>query len=156
MQPQPYQPIPPVQNGTHSQIHHDQLQLQQQQHLAYPPLSHPGYGAHLAPPVYPTSNGAVPTGPLIDAAAAAAEKRSSFVSSASTNSTLTGDGGPIPLTVKNLEEEHRRKSGVAMINGSLDSWDYVYRQLENIGYTKDQVGCVSRDPHELSLPWASI
>ena len=144
MQPQPYQPIPPVQNGTHSQIHHDQLQLQQ--HLAYPPLSHPGYGAHLAPPVYPTSNGAVPTGPLIDAAAAAAEKRSSFVSSASTNSTLTGDGGPIPLTVKNLEEEHRRKSGVAMINGSLDSWDYVYRQLENIGYTKDQVGCVSRDP----------
>ena len=65
---------------------------------------------------------------------------SSFVSSASTNSTLTcGDGGPIPLTVKNLEEEHRRKSGAVMLNGSLDSWDYVYRQLENIGYTKDQV-----------------
>ena len=66
--------------------------------------------------------------------------RSSFVSStASTNSTLTFDGGPIPVTVKNLEEEVRRKSGVAMLNGSLDSWDYVYRQLENIGYTKDQV-----------------
>ena len=98
--------------------------------------------------MYPTSNGsavaAIPTGHLIDvsaaAAAAAAEKRSSFVSSTSTNSTLTGDGCPIPLTVKNLEEEHRRKSGVAMLNGSLDSWDYVYRQLENIGYTKDQVG----------------
>ena len=98
--------------------------------------------------MYSSSNGAIPTGHLIDvsaaaaaAAAASAEKRSSFVSSASTNSTLTGDGaGPIPLTVKNLEEEHRRKSGVAMLNGSLDSWDYVYRQLENIGYTKDQVG----------------
>ena len=24
-------------------------------------------------------------------------------------------------------------------NGTLENWDYVYRQLENIGYTKDQV-----------------
>ena len=128
---QQYQVYPPIQNGA---IPH---QLQQQQQYLTP------YG-QLAPPVFPAaSNGyatAIPTGHLVDisaAAAAEAEKRNSLVSSTSTNSTLTGDGGPIPLTVKNLEEEHRRKSGVG-------SWDYVYRQLENIGYTKDQVRLVLR------------
>ena len=59
--------------------------------------------------------------------------------------------GPIPLTIKHLEEENKRKSMLVqpeMTNGrigngngnnSLETWDYVYRQLENIGYTKDQV-----------------
>ncbi len=65
------------------------------------------------------------------------DKRSSFVSSTgSTNSTLTGAGSQIPLTVKNLEDDYKRKS---VLDGSLDSWDYVYRQLESIGYSKDQV-----------------
>ena len=67
-------------------------------------------------------------------------------SSSSSTSTLPGQGGPIPLTVKQLEDENRRKSVLeaaasAVTQGtknSLESWDYVYRQLENSGYTKDQ------------------
>lgn len=52
----------------------------------------------------------------------------------------------IPLTVKSLEEESKRKS--TLLDGrSLESWDYVYRQLESIGYTKDQ----SERPDVLAL-----
>lgn len=69
-------------------------------------------------------------------------------SSASSTSTLTGTRGPIPLTIKTLEAENRRKTllaeaAAAAANANdaknpLESWDYVYRQLESIGYTKDQ------------------
>ena len=67
-------------------------------------------------------------------------------SSSSSTSTLPGQGGPIPVTVKQLEDENRRKSvleaaATAVTQGtknSLESWDYVYRQLENSGYSKDQ------------------
>ena len=58
-------------------------------------------------------------------------------------------GGPIPLTIKHYEEEQKRKTlvdpGTHMNNNgggdgrtAMDSWDYVYRELESIGYTKDQ------------------
>ena len=69
-------------------------------------------------------------------------------SSTSSNSTLTGTRGPIPLTIKHLEAENRRKTLLAEAAAAaasaneaknpLESWDYVYRQLESIGYTKDQ------------------
>ena len=67
-------------------------------------------------------------------------------SSSSSGSTLPGQGGPIPLTVKQLEDDQRRKSvleaaGIAVSQGTKngsESWDYVYRQLENSGYSKDQ------------------
>ena len=67
-------------------------------------------------------------------------------SSSSSGSTLPGQGGPIPLTVKQFEDEQRRKSvleaaGIAVSQGNKnasESWDYVYRQLENSGYSKDQ------------------
>jgi hypothetical protein len=67
-------------------------------------------------------------------------------SSSSSTSTLPGQGGPIPVTVKQLEDENRRKSvleaaATAVTQGGkneLESWDYVYRQLENSGYSKDQ------------------
>merc|ERR1712241_916707 len=69
-------------------------------------------------------------------------------SSASSTSTLTGQRGPIPLTIKQLEQDNRRKTllaeaAAAAVNANeaknpLESWDYVYRQLESIGYTKDQ------------------
>jgi hypothetical protein len=56
---------------------------------------------------------------------------------------------PIPLTIKHLEEENKRKSMLMMPdanarvgNQSLENWDYVYRQLETIGYTKDQVSII--------------
>ena len=45
-----------------------------------------------------------------------------------------------------IEEENKRKSMLLMPetngragNAPLETWDYVYRQLETIGYTKDQV-----------------
>jgi hypothetical protein len=72
-------------------------------------------------------------------------------SSGSSTSTVTGRSAPIPLTIKHLEEENKRKSMIGDLslngtrngngngNGTLENWDYVYRQLENIGYTKDQV-----------------
>jgi hypothetical protein len=67
-------------------------------------------------------------------------------SSSSSTSTLPGQGAPIPITVKQLEDENRRKSvleaaATAVTQGGkneLESWDYVYRQLENSGYSKDQ------------------
>jgi len=69
-------------------------------------------------------------------------------SSASSTSTLTGQRGPIPLTIKTLEAENKRKTllaeaaaaaaGANEAKNPLESWDYVYRQLESIGYTKDQ------------------
>jgi len=69
-------------------------------------------------------------------------------SGASSTSTLTGQRGPIPLTIKTLEAENKRKTllaeaaaaaaGANEAKNPLESWDYVYRQLECIGYTKDQ------------------
>ena len=93
------------------------------------------------------SNGHVPTAKLVDLAhdVRQTEERNS---SGSSTSTVTGRAAaPIPLTIKHLEEENKRKSmmlAAPEMNGrtgtdSLENWDYVYRQLENIGYTKDQV-----------------
>ena len=64
------------------------------------------------------------------------------LSSAGSNSG-GGSAVAIPLTVKSLEEENRRKSAMILQAGNGvgtvdETWDYVYRQLENIGYTKDQ------------------
>ena len=93
-----------------------------------------------------TAVASVPIGKLVDVSHDQVGREGS---SGSSTSTVTGRPGPIPLTIKHLEEEHKRKS---MINGgqqqpagnhngnSLENWDYVYRQLETIGYTKDQVG----------------
>merc|ERR1712241_1425001 len=50
------------------------------------------------------------------------------------------------MGVKQLEDENRRKSVLDAAatavsqkgKNELESWDYVYRQLENSGYSKDQ------------------
>ena len=58
-------------------------------------------------------------------------------SSGSSTSTLTGQRGPIPLTIKQLEADSRRKTllaeaAAAAANANeaknpLECWDYVYR-----------------------------
>jgi len=100
-----------------------------------------------------TPSGLVPTGNLVDISAPqnGSAKKNGFhddQKSNSSNSTLTGQMGPIPTTIKQLEQDNRRKTllaeaAAAAVNANeaknpLESWDYVYRQLESIGYTKDQ------------------
>ena len=60
-------------------------------------------------------------------------------SSGSSTSTLTGQRGPIPLTIKQLEADSRRKTLLAEAaaaaananeaNNPLECWDYVYRYV---------------------------
>ena len=106
-----------------------------------------------------TPSGLVPTGNLVDLACPPSQNGSRNGSrkngfnnddqkSNSSNSTLTGTMGPIPTTIKQLEQDNRRKTllaeaAAAAVSANeaknpLESWDYVYRQLESIGYTKDQ------------------
>jgi len=101
-----------------------------------------------------TPSGLVPTGNLVDISPPGqngSHRKNGFhddAKSNSSNSTLTGQMGPIPLTIKQLEQDNRRKTllaeaAAAAVNANeaknpLESWDYVYRQLESIGYTKDQ------------------
>ena len=119
---------------------HPMQQTQQQQQQQQPGFATNG-----------VSNGHVPTAKLVDvtfdARKAGVGVGEDGNSSGSSTSTVTGRAAaPIPLTIKHLEEENKRKSMLLMPetngragNAPLENWDYVYRQLETIGYTKDQV-----------------
>ena len=131
------------------------LQLQQQA----PPMAMPNHFSDMNSRVGNNEKPRVPTGNLIEVQSTPVMLSNSQVphqkpdkrlykreSSSSSSSTLPGQGGPIPITVKQLEDDHRRKSVIeaaanAVKQGSVtssESWDYVYRQLENSGYSKDQ------------------
>ena len=123
---------------------------------------HPGYthqmGHNINPTSLPNGHSSIPTANLVDLQGPpiVPPKRINSQrqdidnhnreSSSSSSSTLPGQGGPIPVTVKQLEDEHRRKSVLEAASiavsqnakNSSESWDYVYRQLENSGYSKDQ------------------
>ena len=130
------------------------LMLDQSQiHNGYP--SQIGQNANMS---FPNGQSHIPTGNLVDLQGPPLippkrlnAHRQDFDNynregSSSSSSTLPGQGGPIPITVKQLEDEQRRKSvleaaGLAVSQGAKngsESWDYVYRQLENSGYSKDQ------------------
>ncbi len=118
-------------------------------------------------------NRSIPTGRLVEVDDDAVDARARVsLRPTSTPTSRAGASPMIPLTVKSLEAEHRRKSqllaaaeryrdeddseeqrssGRATASGDRDdstgTWDYVYRELENVGYTKDQ----SERPDVLSL-----
>lgn len=143
-----------------NQLHFAQTQQQQQQFYPYAPYAPPysSNGFMTSPSrfsMHPaTPSGLVPTGNLVDISPPGqngSHRKNGFhddAKSNSSNSTLTGQMGPIPLTIKQLEQDNRRKTllaeaAAAAVNANeaknpLESWDYVYRQLESIGYTKDQ------------------
>ena len=74
----------------------------------------------------------------------------------SSNSTLTGTMGPIPTTIKQLEQDNRRKTllaeaAAAAVSANeaknpLESWDYVYRQLESIGKVRHKLDISKNHP----------
>ncbi|TRY62030.1 hypothetical protein TCAL_09093 [Tigriopus californicus] len=85
----------------------------------------------------------IPTGRLVDVEHKSDVNHRRGSSPSGRSDASYPQNGPIPITVQHLEEENRRKSlGNGLpengIGGNYESWDYVYRQLENIGYTKDQ------------------
>eukprot|EP00095_Tigriopus_kingsejongensis_P011905 maker-scaffold111_size354240-snap-gene-2.28 protein:Tk11905 transcript:maker-scaffold111_size354240-snap-gene-2.28-mRNA-1 annotation:"protein tamozhennic" len=99
---------------------------------------HPPAPAHT---MQPGPNGsAIPTGRLVELEAQAGHRRAS--SPGARSDASYPQTGPIPITVQQLEEENRRHRPDPLPEGFLDSndqsWDYVYRQLEHNGYTKDQ------------------
>ena len=134
------------------------LQTQQDQRYIAAAVTHPN-ASNIQGGSYTNGQSIVPTGNLVEVqspprvppkrlAPQNQSEISNFIreSSSSSTSTLPGQGGPIPITVKQLEDENRRKSvleaaATAVTQGGkneLESWDYVYRQLENSGYSKDQ------------------
>ena len=112
----------------------NQFQYQMQQQPYHPTAYQhpkPGYftnGYHQQPVAIQSPPPAtVPTGKLVEVSPPLPERKRE-----------EGQwGGDIPLTIKQYEEEQKRKTQLAD-EKSLDSWDYVYRELESIGYTKDQ------------------
>ena len=87
-------------------------------------------------------------------------------SSGSSTSTLTGQRGPIPLTIKQLEADSRRKTllaeaAAAAANANeaknpLECWDYVYRYVVILIIFYKVFASISRNFQEKKLQFREI